>query len=175
MKAYVKWFLCGNQEMLFLLKISLTCKMCIHCVCPRGWVSKISSHCGTPSPNYLCHRNLWYETRNRCSNCPLVLKIGACYLMRICFQVSRLGPEFPLAEEHTGSKKKITVFCSNDYLGMSWHPKVQAAVMWVVITLGTQSDAVIFLYFNYMSHHVLLGFMFLDFMPIRCHTQNKIP
>ncbi len=44
-------------------------------------------------------------------------------------QVSRLGKEFPLAEEHTGGKKKITVFCSNDYLGMSWHPEVQAAVM----------------------------------------------
>ena len=47
---------------------------------------------------------------------------------RIFKKVSRLGPSFPEAEEHTKGRKNITVWCSNDYLGMSWHPKVQDAV-----------------------------------------------
>lgn len=48
---------------------------------------------------------------------------------RIFKKVARLGPSFPCAEEHTEDKKPITVWCSNDYLGMSWHPKVQEAVV----------------------------------------------
>lgn len=48
---------------------------------------------------------------------------------RIFKRVARLGSNFPFAEEHTGETKKISVWCSNDYLGMSWHPKVQSAVV----------------------------------------------
>jgi 5-aminolevulinate synthase len=48
---------------------------------------------------------------------------------RIFKKVARLGPSFPVAEEHTNGTKQITVWCSNDYLGMSWHPKVQEAVV----------------------------------------------
>ena len=47
---------------------------------------------------------------------------------RVFKKVLRKGPMFPLAEEHTDMKKKISVWCSNDYLGMSWHPKVTDAV-----------------------------------------------
>ncbi|XP_060553913.1 5-aminolevulinate synthase, erythroid-specific, mitochondrial-like isoform X3 [Ruditapes philippinarum] len=47
---------------------------------------------------------------------------------RVFKKVLRKGPMFPLAEEHTNTKKKISVWCSNDYLGMSWHPKVTDAV-----------------------------------------------
>uniref|UniRef100_A0A1I8JJ18 5-aminolevulinate synthase n=2 Tax=Macrostomum lignano TaxID=282301 RepID=A0A1I8JJ18_9PLAT len=48
---------------------------------------------------------------------------------RVFRKVNRRGPSFPLAEEHTGGRKDITVWCSNDYLGMSWHPVVQEAVI----------------------------------------------
>ncbi|ESO91421.1 hypothetical protein LOTGIDRAFT_182709 [Lottia gigantea] len=40
----------------------------------------------------------------------------------------RNASNFPYASEHTNNKKDISVWCSNDYLGMSWHPKVTAAV-----------------------------------------------
>ena len=48
---------------------------------------------------------------------------------RIFKKVSRIATEFPKAIEYSGQQKNITVWCSNDYLGMSWHPKVQQAVM----------------------------------------------
>ena len=49
---------------------------------------------------------------------------------RIFKKVSRIATRFPAALEHSaGNPKDITVWCSNDYLGMSWHPKVQEAVM----------------------------------------------
>ena len=48
---------------------------------------------------------------------------------RVFRKVTRKGSDFPLAEECSDDKKDITVWCSNDYLGMSWHPKVQTAVM----------------------------------------------
>ncbi|XP_053377709.1 5-aminolevulinate synthase-like isoform X3 [Mercenaria mercenaria] len=47
---------------------------------------------------------------------------------RVFKKVLRKGPMFPLAEEHTDRKRNISVWCSNDYLGMSWHPKVTEAV-----------------------------------------------
>ncbi|XP_052678690.1 5-aminolevulinate synthase, erythroid-specific, mitochondrial-like isoform X4 [Crassostrea angulata] len=48
---------------------------------------------------------------------------------RVFKKVMRRGREFPYAEDHsTGKKRDITVWCSNDYLGMSWHPKVMNAV-----------------------------------------------
>lgn len=48
---------------------------------------------------------------------------------RVFKNVMRRGKEFPYAEDHSsGKKKEITVWCSNDYLGMSWHPKVINAV-----------------------------------------------
>ena len=40
-----------------------------------------------------------------------------------------MASKFPRAKEMTGEAKEITVFCSNDYLGMSWHPRVQSAVL----------------------------------------------
>ena len=49
---------------------------------------------------------------------------------RVFKKVSRMATQFPKAIECSADKPKdITVWCSNDYLGMSWHPKVQQAVM----------------------------------------------
>ncbi|GAB1608592.1 5-aminolevulinate synthase, nonspecific, mitochondrial-like isoform X1 [Argonauta hians] len=48
---------------------------------------------------------------------------------RVFKKVLRKGEEFPFAEEYDDKKKKdITVWCSNDYVGMSWHPVVKQAV-----------------------------------------------
>ena len=47
---------------------------------------------------------------------------------RVFKKVMRKGPKFPYAEEHTENQKDISVWCSNDYLGMSWHPTVTEAV-----------------------------------------------
>ncbi|XP_044741391.1 5-aminolevulinate synthase, erythroid-specific, mitochondrial [Chrysoperla carnea] len=49
---------------------------------------------------------------------------------RVFKKVLRLANEgsFPKALEYTYGEKPITVWCSNDYLGMSCHPKVKDAV-----------------------------------------------
>lgn len=47
---------------------------------------------------------------------------------RIFKKVNRLATNFPHALEYTGNEKPVTVWCSNDYLGMSCHPKVKGAV-----------------------------------------------
>lgn len=47
---------------------------------------------------------------------------------RIFKKVNRLAMNFPYALEYTGNEKPVTVWCSNDYLGMSCHPKVKNAV-----------------------------------------------
>lgn len=48
---------------------------------------------------------------------------------RVFKKVNRIAENFPHAEEFTEGAKPITVWCSNDYLGMSRHPKVKEAVM----------------------------------------------
>lgn len=47
---------------------------------------------------------------------------------RVFKKVRRNAASFPFASEESQGKKDITVWCSNDYLGMSWHPKVKEAV-----------------------------------------------
>ena len=47
---------------------------------------------------------------------------------RIFKKVNRNAKTFPAAREFSWGKKDITVWCSNDYLGMSAHPAVTAAV-----------------------------------------------
>ncbi|CAH1103577.1 unnamed protein product [Psylliodes chrysocephalus] len=58
---------------------------------------------------------------------------------RIFKKVNRLaGPgEFPKALEYSWGQKPITVWCSNDYLGMSCHPEVKAAVRDALDKYGT--------------------------------------
>jgi len=49
---------------------------------------------------------------------------------RVFKKVSRCASKFPSAMEHsTVEPRDITVWCSNDYMGMTWHPKVQQAVV----------------------------------------------
>ena len=52
---------------------------------------------------------------------------------RVFKKVNRSAPQFPFGHEFTGGQKPITVWCSNDYLGMSRHPKVLQAVKYDTI------------------------------------------
>lgn len=47
---------------------------------------------------------------------------------RVFRKVNRLAAEFPKAYEYSWGERPITVWCSNDYLGISCHPQVKAAV-----------------------------------------------
>ncbi|GFU47700.1 5-aminolevulinate synthase, nonspecific, mitochondrial [Nephila pilipes] len=55
---------------------------------------------------------------------------------RIFKKVNRLADNFPCANEYTDGAKKILIWCSNDYLGMSSHPSVQKAVIDAVEKYG---------------------------------------
>jgi len=55
---------------------------------------------------------------------------------RIFKKVNRNAQTFPHAKEYTREQKEITVWCSNDYLGMSAHPAVKLAVHKAVETYG---------------------------------------
>lgn len=59
-----------------------------------------------------------------------ILKKKKEHSYRIFKKVNRLaGPgQFPQALEYSWGKKPITVWCSNDYLGMTCHPEVKKAV-----------------------------------------------
>lgn len=58
---------------------------------------------------------------------------------RIFKKVNRLANEglFPKALEYSWGEKAITVWCSNDYLGMSCHPEVKKAVSSALENHGT--------------------------------------
>nr|CAH7742387.1 unnamed protein product [Callosobruchus chinensis] len=60
---------------------------------------------------------------------------------RIFKKVNRLaGPgQFPHAMEYSWGEKPITVWCSNDYLGMSSHPEVKNAVREALEKYGTSA------------------------------------
>ncbi|KAK9528791.1 hypothetical protein VZT92_012936 [Zoarces viviparus] len=51
---------------------------------------------------------------------------------RVFKTVNRLANEFPMADDFTSSldeKRDVSVWCSNDYLGMSRHPRVVQSIM----------------------------------------------
>ncbi|XP_071400636.1 5-aminolevulinate synthase, non-specific, mitochondrial [Centroberyx affinis] len=51
---------------------------------------------------------------------------------RVFKTVNRLASEFPMANDYTESledKRDVSVWCSNDYLGMSRHPRVVQTIM----------------------------------------------
>ena len=47
---------------------------------------------------------------------------------RVFKRVLREAQHFPHAKEYSWGEKEITVWCSNDYLGMSAHPRVTQAI-----------------------------------------------
>lgn len=51
---------------------------------------------------------------------------------RVFKTVNRLAQVFPMADDFTASladKREVSVWCSNDYLGMSRHPLVAQSIM----------------------------------------------
>ncbi|KAM9856208.1 5-aminolevulinate synthase, non-specific, mitochondrial-like [Aulostomus maculatus] len=51
---------------------------------------------------------------------------------RVFKMLNRRAPSFPMADDYSESfnvKRDVSVWCSNDYLGMSRHPKVTQAIM----------------------------------------------
>ena len=57
-----------------------------------------------------------------------ILKKKMDHTYRVFKKVNRNAQNFPAAHEYTWGEKEINVWCSNDYLGMSAHPKVTTAV-----------------------------------------------
>ncbi len=56
---------------------------------------------------------------------------------RIFADLERCCGDFPLARSHRhGSKRDVTVWCSNDYLGMGQHPCVTAAMVEAIERCG---------------------------------------
>ncbi|VDN10574.1 unnamed protein product [Dibothriocephalus latus] len=50
---------------------------------------------------------------------------------RVFRRILRDANEYPFADEFSNDeRRRITVWCSNDYLGMSRHPKVQESARW---------------------------------------------
>ncbi|TNN05321.1 5-aminolevulinate synthase [Schistosoma japonicum] len=59
---------------------------------------------------------------------------------RVFRRILRDASEFPFADDYSsGVKRRVAVWCSNDYLGMSWHPKVQEAAISTIRKHGVGS------------------------------------
>ncbi|XP_063225685.1 5-aminolevulinate synthase, erythroid-specific, mitochondrial isoform X2 [Bacillus rossius redtenbacheri] len=76
---------------------------------------------------------------------------------RIFKKVNRLAQDFPTAHEYSWGKKQITVWCSNDYLGMSCHPKVKEAVRQALDSHGAGAGGTRNISGNSLYHEELEG------------------
>ncbi|XP_018014420.1 5-aminolevulinate synthase, erythroid-specific, mitochondrial isoform X2 [Hyalella azteca] len=56
---------------------------------------------------------------------------------RVFRKVARMANSFPHAKEHTGHEKRVNVWCSNDYLGMSRDPRVMEGAKKAIDHFGT--------------------------------------
>jgi 5-aminolevulinate synthase len=74
---------------------------------------------------------------------------------RVFKKVNRLAQEFPGAMEYSWGKKSITVWCSNDYLGMSRHPDVVNAVHDALNKYGAGAGGTRNISGNSMGHEML--------------------
>lgn len=57
-----------------------------------------------------------------------ILKKKKDHSYRIFKKVARFADQPPLAHNYADLEKDVTVWCSNDYLGMTSHPKIRSAV-----------------------------------------------
>ncbi|XP_043283078.1 5-aminolevulinate synthase, erythroid-specific, mitochondrial isoform X2 [Venturia canescens] len=74
---------------------------------------------------------------------------------RIFKKVNRLAEKFPAAVEYSWGEKPITVWCSNDYLGMSRHPTVTNSVREALEKFGAGAGGTRNISGNSMGHERL--------------------
>ncbi|KAL6266597.1 hypothetical protein P5V15_003443 [Pogonomyrmex californicus] len=74
---------------------------------------------------------------------------------RVFKKVNRLAEKFPVAMEYSWGEKSITVWCSNDYLGMSRHPAVTGAVREALDKFGAGAGGTRNISGNSMGHEKL--------------------
>lgn len=86
-----------------------------------------------------------------------ILKKKQDYSYRIFRKVNRLaGPGlFPHALEYSKEERPITVWCSNDYLGVSAHPKVKEASIKAIECHGTGAGGTRNISGNSLHHEML--------------------
>ncbi|CAL8095712.1 unnamed protein product [Calicophoron daubneyi] len=75
---------------------------------------------------------------------------------RVFKRVLRDANDFPFADDYsTGKQKRVAIWCSNDYLGMSWHPKVKEAAIEAIRKYGVGSGGTRNISGNSMLHEAL--------------------
>lgn len=74
---------------------------------------------------------------------------------RVFKKVNRLADNFPTAMEYSWGEKPITVWCSNDYLGMSRHPAVTDSVREALDKFGAGAGGTRNISGNSMGHVML--------------------
>lgn len=88
-----------------------------------------------------------------------IMKKKKDHSYRIFKKVNRLaGPgQFPHAMEYSWGERPVTVWCSNDYLGMSCHPEVKNAVREALDKYGAGAGGTRNISGNSMLHERLEG------------------
>ncbi|KAI4496050.1 hypothetical protein M0802_008090 [Mischocyttarus mexicanus] len=84
-----------------------------------------------------------------------IMKKKKDHSYRIFKKVNRLAEQFPAAMEYSWGEKPITVWCSNDYLGMSRHPAVIKSAREALDKFGTGAGGTRNISGNSMGHEKL--------------------
>ncbi|OAD59097.1 5-aminolevulinate synthase, erythroid-specific, mitochondrial, partial [Eufriesea mexicana] len=84
-----------------------------------------------------------------------IMKKKKDHSYRIFKKVNRLAESFPSAIEYSWGQKPITVWCSNDYLGMSRHPAVTDSVREALDKFGAGAGGTRNISGNSLGHEML--------------------
>ncbi|KAL2735191.1 hypothetical protein V1478_002831 [Vespula squamosa] len=84
-----------------------------------------------------------------------IMKKKKDHSYRVFKKVNRLAEQFPAAVEYSWGEKPITVWCSNDYLGMSRHPNVINSVREALDKFGAGAGGTRNISGNSMGHEML--------------------
>ncbi|KAK2578177.1 hypothetical protein KPH14_001369 [Odynerus spinipes] len=84
-----------------------------------------------------------------------IMKKKKDHSYRVFKKVNRLAEQFPAAMEYSWGEKPITVWCSNDYLGMSRHPEVTNSVREALDKFGAGAGGTRNISGNSMGHEML--------------------
>ncbi|XP_012259087.2 5-aminolevulinate synthase, erythroid-specific, mitochondrial [Athalia rosae] len=109
-------------------------------------VIKLDSNCTTASDKTFPYEHFFHEQIMR-------KKLDHSY--RVFKKVNRLAEKFPSAVEYSWGEKPITVWCSNDYLGMSRHPEVTKSVRMALDKFGAGAGGTRNISGNSMGHELL--------------------